>query len=106
MVDHYYNDPLPENLDLTNEQKKYILGGEATMWAELVDSTNIDTRIWPRTAAIAEVLWSGRKTFGQDSLYNNEMMFMRFNNFANNSLIATGVKILENKLNMFMNLKF
>lgn len=106
MVDHYYNDPLPENLDLTNEQKKFILGGEATMWAELVDSNNIDTRIWPRTAAIAEVLWSGRKTFGQDSLYNNEMMFMRFNNFANNSLISTGVKILENKLNMFMNLKF
>jgi hexosaminidase len=106
MVDHYYNDPLPENLDLTNEQKKFILGGEATMWAELVDSINIDTRIWPRTAAIAEVLWSGRTTFGQDSLYNNEMMFMRLNNFANNSLTSTGVKILESKLNMFMNLKF
>jgi hexosaminidase len=106
MVDHYYNDPLPENINLTNDEKKFILGGEATMWAELVDSNNIDTRIWPRTAAIAEVLWSGRKRFGQDSLYNNEMMFMRFNNFANNTLIAAGVKIAENKLNMFMNLKF
>ena len=106
MVDHYYNDPLPENINLTNEEKKYILGGEATMWAELVNEDNVDTRIWPRTAAIAEVLWSGRKAFGQDSLYNNEMMFMRFNNFANNTLIATGVKISESKLNMFMNLKF
>lgn len=106
MVDHYYNDPLPENINLTNEEKKYILGGEATMWAELVNEDNVDTRIWPRTAAIAEVLWSGRKAFGQDSLYNNEMMFMRFNNFANNTLISAGVKILEGKLNMFMNLKF
>lgn len=106
MVDHYYNDPLPENINLTDEQKKYILGGEATMWAELVNEDNIDTRIWPRTAAIAEVLWSGRKTFGQDSIYNNEMMFLRFNNFANNTLIAAGVKIAEAKLNMFMNMKF
>lgn len=106
MVDHYYNDPLPENIILSDEQKKYILGGEATMWAELVNEDNIDTRIWPRTAAIAEVLWSGRKTFGQDSLYNNEMMFLRFNNFANNTLIAADVKIAESKLNMFMNLKF
>lgn len=106
MVDHYYNDPLPENINLSDEQKKYILGGEATMWAELVNEDNIDTRIWPRTAAIAEVLWSGRKTFGQDSIYNNEMMFLRFNNFANNTLIAAGIKIAEAKLNMFMNMKF
>ncbi len=78
MVDHYYNDPLPADIGLTDEEKKFILGGEATMWAELVDSTNIFTRIWPRAAAIAEVLWSGRKTFGQDSISNNEAMFERF----------------------------
>ena len=79
MVDHYYNDPLPSDIGLTDDEKKFILGGEATMWAELVDSTNVFTRIWPRTAAIAEVFWSGRKTFGLDSIYNNEVMFERFN---------------------------
>lgn len=79
MVDHYYNDPLPPDIGLTDDEKKFILGGEATMWAELVDSTNVFTRIWPRTAAIAEVFWSGRKTFGLDSIYNNEVMFERFN---------------------------
>ena len=55
---HYANDPLPESLGLTPEQEKRVLGGEATMWAELVTPETIDSRIWPRTAAIAERLWS------------------------------------------------
>lgn len=55
---HYLNDPAPADLDLTPAQKKYILGGEATMWAEFVTPETVDSRIWPRTAAIAERFWS------------------------------------------------
>lgn len=55
---HYLNDPMPKNITLTAEEKARILGGEATMWSELVTPTTIDSRIWPRTAAIAERLWS------------------------------------------------
>lgn len=58
---HYSNDPLPADIGLTKEQEKFILGGEATMWAELVTPETIDSRIWPRTAAIAERLWSPRE---------------------------------------------
>jgi len=55
---HYLNDPMPKNASLSSEEKARILGGEATMWSELVTPETIDSRIWPRTAAIAERLWS------------------------------------------------
>ena len=56
--DHYVVDPMPKGVALTETEKARILGGEATMWTELVTSLTIDSRLWPRTAAIAERLWS------------------------------------------------
>jgi len=56
--DHYLSDPLPADSTLNAEQRAHVLGGEAPMWAEWVNPDNIDTRIWPRTAAIAERFWS------------------------------------------------
>src|SRR5438477_12472306 len=55
---HYLADPIPENTTLTAEESKRIRGGDATMWGEWVTPETIDSRIWPRTAAIAERLWS------------------------------------------------
>ncbi len=55
---HYLNDPLPADIELNEEEKKLVLGGEATMWSEFVSPETIDSRIWPRTAAIAERFWS------------------------------------------------
>jgi len=56
--DHYLVDPLPKKNNLTPIERSRILGGEATMWSELVTPLTIDSRIWPRTAAIAERFWS------------------------------------------------
>lgn len=43
---------------LSPDEEKLILGGEATMWTEHVSAETFDSRVWPRTAVIAERLWS------------------------------------------------
>src|SRR5271156_484261 len=56
---HYAVDPFGgAAANPTPEQKARIVGGESCMWAEYINPENIDSRIWPRNAAIAERLWS------------------------------------------------
>lgn len=67
---HYAVDPLEgATAGLTDEEKARILGGEATMWSEYVTPENVDSRIWPRTAAIAERYWSPQSVKDVDSMY-------------------------------------
>jgi hexosaminidase len=66
---HYAVDPLPADTTLTAEEQKRVLGGEATMWSEWVSPETIDSRIWTRTAAIAERLWSPREVNNVDDMY-------------------------------------
>jgi hexosaminidase len=67
---HYAVDPLEgETGKLSVEEQKNILGGEATMWSEFATPEIISGKIWPRTAAIAERLWSPQETKNVDSMY-------------------------------------
>ena len=74
---HYLADPIPQNSTLTAEEAKHVLGGEATMWGEWVSPETIDSRIWPRTAAVAERLWSPRNITDVDDMYRRLSVISR-----------------------------
>jgi hexosaminidase len=83
---HYGIDPLGgDAAKLTPAQAKRILGGEACMWAELANAETVDSRIWPRLAAIAERLWSAANVTDVDSMYQRLAAVSRM-------LEATGIE--------------
>jgi hexosaminidase len=67
---HYGVDPMSGDADkLAPEEKARILGGEMCIWAEYTTSEMVDSRTWPRAAAIAERFWSPASTKDVDSMY-------------------------------------
>jgi hexosaminidase len=62
---HYAVDP-----QLGDADSARILGGEACMWSEYASAETVDSRIWPRAAAIAERLWSPKEVTDVASMYH------------------------------------
>ncbi len=83
---HYGIDPTGgDAAKLSPEDAARILGGEACMWAELVSSETVDSRVWPRMVAIAERYWSPAEVKDVDSMYQRMAVVSR-------ELEWTGVK--------------
>jgi hexosaminidase len=94
--DHYLVDPLAgEAASLTPDQQKLVLGGEAAQWTEYVTPENLDNRLWPRTAAIAERFWSPASVRDVDSMYarldrvSTELEFLGLKHRANREMMLS-----------------
>lgn len=111
---HYKIDPVPDSLQLSESQRKYILGGEACMWSEFVSNETIDSRIWPRAAAIAERFWSPQNVRDVKNMYkrldrisyeledlglahikNQAMMIRRLADYHNVNALTNFINVIE-----------
>ncbi|MEM6161636.1 family 20 glycosylhydrolase [Erwinia sp. P6884] len=64
---------VPEGIQPTvpdaQQMKANLLGGEAALWAEIVNPQVIDSRLWPRAFVVAERLWSAQDVTSEENMY-------------------------------------
>jgi hexosaminidase len=46
------------------EKAKRVMGGQACVWTEQTDEMNLESIVWPRAAAVADLFWTGDKAGG------------------------------------------
>jgi hexosaminidase len=75
--------------NLTDAQKSLVQGAIAPLWSEQVDDVVISQKMWPRAAALAELVWSGNKdASGKKRTTELTQRILNFRDY----LVASGVQ--------------
>ncbi|UKM64513.1 glycoside hydrolase family 20 protein [Flavobacteriaceae bacterium GSB9] len=99
----YQFDPIVEGM--SKEEADHVLGGQANLWSEYI-TTNQDSEymIFPRLAAMAEVLWSKKASRNWEDFSNRlEAQFKRYDylgiNYAKSAYLVTATTTADIKSN-------
>jgi len=65
----YQFDPIPKGL--SPEEALHIIGGECAMWSERAPQNAVDSKVFPRILAMAEVLWTYSEIKDYPAFYQN-----------------------------------
>jgi hexosaminidase len=75
--------------NLTDTQKSLVQGAIAPLWSEQVDDAVVSQKMWPRAAALAELVWSGNRD--ENGKKRTTELTQRILNFRE-YLLANGVQ--------------
>ncbi|KAJ9063386.1 Glucosamine-6-phosphate isomerase (Glucosamine-6-phosphate deaminase) (GNPDA) (GlcN6P deaminase) [Entomophthora muscae] len=75
---------------LKSNQIGMVVGGEVSLFSAQVDSVNLDAVLWPKSSAVAEVLWTGAKVKNMKGIIPTNTT-ARLSNFRFH-LLSHGVK--------------
>ena len=81
----YSYEPIPDSLN--DEESKYIMGAQANMWTEYVETTDhVEYMLMPRLCALSEVVWSPKnlrdyKNFSDRMIKQYEILLLKKINF-------------------------
>jgi len=83
----YSFNPISEELSI--EESKYVLGGQANIWTEYIpDFEQVEYMFFPRAIALSEVLWTSGKLDYKDfinrlSVFEERLDTLKINHFTN-----------------------
>ncbi|KZW02925.1 N-acetylglucosaminidase [Exidia glandulosa HHB12029] len=75
--------------NLTESEAALVIGTTAPLWGEQIDDTVIAGKLWPRAAALGELVWSGNKD-PKTGLKRLTQLTQRISNFRE-YLVALGI---------------
>ncbi len=78
----YAYEPVPK--ELNEEEAKYVLGAQANLWTEYIKNTSkVEYMIFPRMAALSEVLWSKKESKNWENFQKRLMgQFKRYDKWG------------------------
>ncbi|MCR9260101.1 MAG: beta-N-acetylhexosaminidase [Pseudomonadaceae bacterium] len=74
---HQWRAEIIDIAEQPEEIRAAVLGGEACLWAELVDEHTLPMRLWSRLPAVAERLWSERDVCDVEDFYDRLSGFLQ-----------------------------